>query len=125
MLSFTGRGEKETTWAEMWLFIMPILLAFPIGLGFGKPDFWSLDLTLSPFIATRPITAGQLLAAKMKSAACSALARVGSCAGGRAHLHLSVLRYEALGAPVERIGNALFAGLPVVAANSWPRRRRC
>jgi hypothetical protein len=73
VLSFTGRDERDMVWAEMWLFMMPMLLAFPIGLGFGKPDFWSLDLTLSPFIAARPITAGQLLAAKMKSAACSAL----------------------------------------------------
>ena len=73
VLSFTGRGDKETAWAETWLFIMPIMLAFPIGMGFGKPDFWSLDLDLSPFFATRPITAGQLLAAKMKAAACSAL----------------------------------------------------
>lgn len=73
VLWFTGRGPEKTTWAEMWLFIMPMLLAFPIGLGFGKPDFWSLDLPLPSFITTRPITAGQLLAAKMKSAACSAL----------------------------------------------------
>jgi hypothetical protein len=73
VLAITGRGREATTYAEMWLFIMPILLAFPIGLGFGKPDFWSLDLALSPFVATRPITAGQMLAAKMKSAAWSAL----------------------------------------------------
>jgi hypothetical protein len=73
VLSFTGRGEKETLWAETWLVILPIMLAFPIGMGFGKPDFWSLDLKLSPFLATRPITAGQLVAAKLKAAACSAL----------------------------------------------------
>jgi hypothetical protein len=73
VLAFTGRGEKETIWAETWLATLPILLAFPIGMGFGKPDFWSLDLKLSPFLATRPITAGQLVAAKMKSAACTTL----------------------------------------------------
>jgi hypothetical protein len=73
VLSFLGRGHRYTTWAEMWLFMLPMLLAFPIGLGFGKPDFWSLDLTLSPFFGTRPVTNGQLLAAKMKAAACSTL----------------------------------------------------
>jgi hypothetical protein len=57
----------------MWLVMMPILLAFPIGLGFGKPDFWSFDLALSPFVSARPVAGGQMLAAKMKSAACSTL----------------------------------------------------
>ena len=70
---FTGCKEKETLWAEMWLFFMPMLLAFPIGLGFGKPDFWSLDVTMSLFSATRPVSAGQLIAAKLKAAALSAV----------------------------------------------------
>lgn len=70
---FTGCKEKETLWAEMWLTLMPMLLATPLGLGFGKPDLWSLDVTMSPFVATRPISAGQLVAAKLKAAAASAL----------------------------------------------------
>jgi hypothetical protein len=54
---------------------MPILLAVPIGMGFGKPDFWSLDLALPTFVAARPVSGGQLLAAKMKVAAiCTLLA---------------------------------------------------
>jgi hypothetical protein len=73
VLSVTGRGDNKTLWAELWLFLMPMLMAFPIGLGFGKPDFWSLDLALGPFAATRPVTSAQLLAAKLKTAACSAL----------------------------------------------------
>jgi hypothetical protein len=73
VLSITGRGDSKTLWAEMWLFIMPMLMAFPIGLGFGKPDFWSLDLALSPFAATRPVTSAQFLGAKLKTAACSTL----------------------------------------------------
>jgi hypothetical protein len=73
VLAFTGRDEKDTLWAETWLAIMPIMLAFPIGMGFGKPDFWSLDLTLPSFATTRPVTSGQLLTAKLKAAACSAL----------------------------------------------------
>jgi hypothetical protein len=73
VIAFTARDEKDTLWAEMWLAILPILLAFPIGLGFGKPDFWSLELTLNSFSATRPVSARQFLVAKLKSAACSAL----------------------------------------------------
>jgi hypothetical protein len=73
VLWFTGREQEETLWAEMWLAIAPLLIAFPVGLGFGKPDFWSLDITLSPFFAARPVSSGQLLAAKLKAAACSAL----------------------------------------------------
>lgn len=73
VLAITGRGREETLWAEMWLVILPVLFAFPIGLGFGKPAIWSLELALSPFITTRPITEGQLLAAKLKAAACSTL----------------------------------------------------
>jgi hypothetical protein len=72
VLSITDREAKETLWAEMWLALMPLLLAFPIGMGFGKPDFWSLDVSMSPFIATRPIDASQLISAKMKAAALSA-----------------------------------------------------
>jgi hypothetical protein len=73
VVSFTDRGEKATIWAETWLVVLPLVMAFPVSLGFGKPDFWSLDLALPPFIATRPISGGQLLAAKMKVAAASTL----------------------------------------------------
>jgi hypothetical protein len=73
VLSISGRGDTKTLWAEMWLFLMPMLMAFPIGLGFGKPDFWSLDLALAPFASTRPVTSSQLLAAKLKTAAYSSL----------------------------------------------------
>jgi hypothetical protein len=71
VLWFTGRDGKETLWAEMWLAIMPMILAFPVGMGFGKPDLWSLDLSLSSFVATRPITAAQLASAKLRTAAWS------------------------------------------------------
>jgi hypothetical protein len=73
VILFTDRGPKTTMWAESWLAVLPLVLAVPIGMGFGKPDFWSLDLTLSPFVAARPVSGGQLLAAKMKAAACSTL----------------------------------------------------
>jgi hypothetical protein len=72
-IRFTDGGAKATRWAETWLGLMPILLAVPIGMGFGKPDFWSLDLSLPTFVAARPVSGGQLLAAKMKVAAISTL----------------------------------------------------
>jgi len=68
-LGVSGGGREATFRAETWLVMLPLLLAFPIGLGFGKPDFWSLDLSLPTFVATRPISAGQILAARMKVAA--------------------------------------------------------
>ncbi len=72
-IRFTDGGANATLWAETWLGVMPILLAVPIGMGFGKPDFWSLDLSLPTFVAARPVSGGQLLAAKMKAAAVSTL----------------------------------------------------
>ncbi|HEX2475779.1 MAG TPA: hypothetical protein VHK01_13595 [Lacipirellulaceae bacterium] len=70
-IRFTDGSAKATMWAETWLGLMPVFLAVPIGMGFGKPDFWSLDLSLPTFVAARPISGGQLLAAKMKAAALS------------------------------------------------------
>jgi hypothetical protein len=70
---FTDGGAKATIWAETWLGLMPILLSVPIGMGLGKPDFWSLDLSLPTFVAARPVSGGQLLAAKMKAAAVSTI----------------------------------------------------
>jgi hypothetical protein len=72
-IRFTDGDAKATMWAETWLALMPILLAVPIGMGFGKPDFWSLDLSLPAFVAARPVSGGQLLGAKMKAAALSTL----------------------------------------------------
>ena len=73
LLWLTNRGPDATLRTEAWLALMPMLLAVPIGMGFGKPDFWTLDLSLSTFAATRPVSGGQLTAAKMKAAARSTL----------------------------------------------------
>ncbi len=73
ILSLTGRGDDATLRAVIWLSILPLLLAGPVGKGLAKPDFWSLELALSPFFAARPITVGQLVAAKLKLAAWSTL----------------------------------------------------
>lgn len=69
----TGRGEEATMRAAAWLAILPMILAFPIGIGFGKQDIWSLELSLPSFVTSRPVSCGQLVAAKLKSAALSAL----------------------------------------------------
>ena len=51
-----GYGSKATALAVSWISILPILLAIPVGQGLAKPDFWSLELALSPFLTTQPIT---------------------------------------------------------------------
>jgi hypothetical protein len=49
--------------------IVPILLAVPIGMAFAKPLFWSEELSLSPFVAVRPLSAAELVAIKLRVAA--------------------------------------------------------
>jgi hypothetical protein len=73
VILFTDRGAKATMWAETWLAVLPLIVAVPISMGFGKTDFWSLDVTLPAFMATRPVSGGQLFSAKMKVAAVSTL----------------------------------------------------
>lgn len=68
-----GHGADVTAWTALWLFLIPILLAMIIGKGFAKPDLWTLELTISPFAAIRPVTPGDMIAAKIKCAACSTL----------------------------------------------------
>jgi len=50
-----------------------MLLAVPIGKAFSRPDGWSGQLSLSPFLATRPLSTGEWLVIKMKVAAVSAI----------------------------------------------------
>ena len=53
--------------------ILPIVLAVPVGKGIAKPSFWSVELGLPAFLSTRPVTNGQIVAAKMRAAAFSTL----------------------------------------------------
>lgn len=55
------------------LFLVPLMAAI-VGAGLGKSDFWAKDLRLAPFLATRPITSGALVLAKLEVAAVSTLA---------------------------------------------------
>jgi hypothetical protein len=67
-----GLGAQATRSILLWLFVAPFLFALIIGCGYGKPDFWNIDLKIPPFSSIRPVTPGQWLAAKMKVALVSA-----------------------------------------------------
>jgi hypothetical protein len=49
----------------------PIVLAFTVGKGFIKPEFWSMNLSLPSFLAVRPLSSGEIVVSKMKVAAVS------------------------------------------------------
>jgi hypothetical protein len=68
---FAGRDRETTARTAAWLVLSPFVLAAVVGKGFAKPDFWSLELALPPFWATRPISSAAFLAAKLKTAALS------------------------------------------------------
>jgi hypothetical protein len=56
---------------------VPAVLAFFVGFGIGKTNFWARDLELSSFLATRPLTSTALAHAKLYAAGLSALATWG------------------------------------------------
>jgi hypothetical protein len=74
---FSGHDAHASARRLVWLLLSPTLLAIPIGRGIAKPDFWSLELSLSPFLSTRPITNAQIVATKLKSAGLSTLLAYG------------------------------------------------
>jgi hypothetical protein len=69
----TGHGPEATARTAVWMAVLPIVLAVPVGKGLAKPAFWSAELGLPAFLSTRPVTNGQIVAAKMRAAAFSAL----------------------------------------------------
>jgi hypothetical protein len=72
--SWFNRGEPGSTFRILVMVLaMPVLLAWPIGKGFSKPDFWSQDLSISGFIAVKPMTNADVVLIKMKAAAASAI----------------------------------------------------
>ena len=50
---------------------IPFVLAFAIGKGFIKPEFWSANISLPSFLAIRPLPSGEFVITKMKVAALS------------------------------------------------------
>lgn len=72
-LSWFLRNENgNAVWILAWTLATPMILAFSLGKGFSKPDFWSGDLSLPTFVAIRPLATGELIVTKMKVAALSA-----------------------------------------------------
>jgi hypothetical protein len=72
-LSWLLRNEAgSAAWILAWTLAMPMILAFPLGKGFSKADFWSKDLALPAFVAIRPLATGEMIVTKMKVAALSA-----------------------------------------------------
>jgi hypothetical protein len=53
------------------ILVMPPLFALPVGKGLSKPDFWSTELGLPPFLAVRPLSERQFISIKLKVAALS------------------------------------------------------
>jgi hypothetical protein len=60
-------------WILFWIFVLPFALAFILGQGFGKTNFWGKELGLTLFHAVRPMTGEVWCAVKLKTAAWSAL----------------------------------------------------
>ena len=72
-LSWLLRNDAgSAVWILVWTLAMPMILAFPLGKGFSKADFWSKDLALPAFVAIRPLATGEMVVTKMKVAALSA-----------------------------------------------------
>lgn len=66
-------GADTTTSTLLWILLLPLLLAFALGQGFGKADLWSKEPGPSLFLATRPLSADGLVGAKIKAAGLGAL----------------------------------------------------
>jgi len=56
-----------------WMIFSPLALAAAVGKAFAKPDPWSLEMGIPILASTRPMSCGDLLLAKFKAAAISAL----------------------------------------------------
>jgi hypothetical protein len=74
---FIGRAKPETVMLTLfWILVLPFALAFIIGQGFGKTNFWGQglgqELGVPLFLAVRPFSAADWLAVKLKTAAVSA-----------------------------------------------------
>ncbi len=94
------------------ILIVPIVLGFAIGKGYGKVEFWSRNLSLPSFLATRPLADGEFVVSKMKVAAVSA-----------ALAWLLILGYIAvwffLRADTTQVGESLFM-IRMLYPHSWP-----
>jgi hypothetical protein len=74
---FSPISSGMTALALCWIAATPLLIAFVLGRGMGKPDLWSGDSGGSLFLSTRPLNNTQWIGAKMKMGAAAALASWG------------------------------------------------
>ncbi|GEM_PF-2040976 len=71
-VSWLTRHDAGATLLTLgWALVLPLILAGVIGKGFAKPDLWSPDLALPPFLAVRPLTSEEMVVTKLKVAALS------------------------------------------------------
>lgn len=68
---FTRDDPNFTNYLLTRLLLTPVCLAFVIGKGFIKCEFWSTNLSFPTFIATKPFFSGEFVISKMKVAAVS------------------------------------------------------
>ncbi|HEX4644515.1 MAG TPA: hypothetical protein VH598_02795, partial [Verrucomicrobiae bacterium] len=69
-VSWLLRRDADSTMVTLgWTLALPLILGTVIGAGFVKPDFWSGDLSVTPFQAVRPLPSGEIVVTKMKVAA--------------------------------------------------------
>ena len=110
-MEISGRGPQATVRAAQFLALLPLVFAYPIGKGFARPDLWSMELALSPFFATRPITNAQIVAAKLKAAAWSTIRRLDHAADHRARMDLRHLQPAGSARDRQRVCDDLLTGL--------------
>jgi hypothetical protein len=72
----SGRGkwtEEGTSNALVWLLILPMFIAALLSIAYGRPDAWSMDGRVPSIYSMRPITCGDVVAAKIRVALFSTL----------------------------------------------------
>ncbi len=71
-LSWKFRSEPQFTMTALcWIIAIPIVLGIILGKGFARVDFYSRNLSVPSFLAVRPMSAMEIVAAKLKVAAVS------------------------------------------------------
>jgi hypothetical protein len=75
--AFVDREPSQTRGFLAAMFVQTLMFCWIMGSSFGRDDLWSKSIALSPFLATRPLTSGRLVAIKLGAAALSMLAAYG------------------------------------------------
>ena len=71
-ITWFNRSDPEFTLSGLLIIsVMLLVLAFVVGKGFVKPEFWTSSLDLPSFSVVRPLPTGEMVVAKMKVAALS------------------------------------------------------